>query len=152
MCGRGRRTRQTPLAGPRDIVLEDVVRDDHPLRHDPDKLAHALLRLYESRRRPRAKWRGTRCRTSAYTAPTQMHMAFQIVQILLAIVMIGRDSVADARVGLRCFRLVGQLHLPHAAGVRTNAVRIQQSVVVGTKRVSLPYLYEVLSGLSVAAM
>jgi uncharacterized cofD-like protein len=36
------------------IVVEDVVRDDLPLRHDPDKLAQALLRVYEVRRRVRA--------------------------------------------------------------------------------------------------
>lgn len=33
--------------GPR-VVVEDVVRDDKPLRHDPEKLARVLLRLYEA--------------------------------------------------------------------------------------------------------
>jgi uncharacterized cofD-like protein len=42
-----------PHARP-SIVVEDVVRDDLPLRHDPDKLARALLRVYEERRRVRA--------------------------------------------------------------------------------------------------
>jgi hypothetical protein len=32
------------------IVREDVVRDDQPLRHDPDKLAQVLLRLYNEQR------------------------------------------------------------------------------------------------------
>ena len=36
------------------ILVEDVVRDDLPLRHDPDKLATALLRIYEERRRVRS--------------------------------------------------------------------------------------------------
>jgi uncharacterized cofD-like protein len=33
------------------VVLEDVVRDDLPLRHDPNKLARVLLRVHEQRRR-----------------------------------------------------------------------------------------------------
>jgi uncharacterized cofD-like protein len=36
------------------VMVEDVVRDDLPLRHDPDKLATALLRIYEEERRARA--------------------------------------------------------------------------------------------------
>jgi uncharacterized cofD-like protein len=32
------------------IVIEDVVRDDNPLRHDPDKLAVALLKVFEEQR------------------------------------------------------------------------------------------------------
>jgi hypothetical protein len=35
-------------------VVEDVVRDDHPLRHDPDKLATVLMRIYEEQRRTRS--------------------------------------------------------------------------------------------------
>ena len=40
-------------AGWPTIFLADVVRDDRPLRHDPDKLGQALLRVYEQR--PRVK-------------------------------------------------------------------------------------------------
>ena len=36
------------------VVVEDVVRDDHPLRHDPDKLAAVLMRVYETERRARS--------------------------------------------------------------------------------------------------
>jgi uncharacterized cofD-like protein len=36
------------------IVVEDVVRDGQPLRHDPEKLAQVLARLYEERRRTRS--------------------------------------------------------------------------------------------------
>jgi uncharacterized cofD-like protein len=36
------------------ILLEDVVRDEHPLRHDPDKLATVLLRVYDEERRSRS--------------------------------------------------------------------------------------------------
>jgi uncharacterized cofD-like protein len=36
------------------IVVEDVVRDDHALRHDPDKLATALMRVYDEERRTRS--------------------------------------------------------------------------------------------------
>jgi uncharacterized cofD-like protein len=32
------------------IVVDDVVRADHPLRHDPDKLAAVLMRVYEEQR------------------------------------------------------------------------------------------------------
>src|SRR5439155_2400786 len=32
-----------------EFVPADVVRDDNPLRHDPAKLAEAVMRLYESR-------------------------------------------------------------------------------------------------------
>lgn len=35
------------------VVVEDVVRNDLPLRHDPDKLATALMRAYEEERRHR---------------------------------------------------------------------------------------------------
>jgi uncharacterized cofD-like protein len=34
-----------------ELLFEDVVRENHPLRHDPDKLAAALVRIYEARRR-----------------------------------------------------------------------------------------------------
>ena len=33
------------------VVMDDVVREDRPLRHDPDKLAQALLRIYYARSR-----------------------------------------------------------------------------------------------------
>ncbi len=33
------------------IVEDDVVRDSHPLRHDPDKLADVLLRVHAARKR-----------------------------------------------------------------------------------------------------
>jgi hypothetical protein len=33
------------------VWVEDVVRDDHPLRHDSDKLATVLLRVYEEEQR-----------------------------------------------------------------------------------------------------
>jgi uncharacterized cofD-like protein len=36
------------------VVVEDVVRDDLPLRHDPDKLAAVLLHVYEEERRARS--------------------------------------------------------------------------------------------------
>jgi uncharacterized cofD-like protein len=36
------------------VVVEDVVRDDLPLRHDPDKLATVLMRLYEEERRTKS--------------------------------------------------------------------------------------------------
>jgi uncharacterized cofD-like protein len=45
-------TAPSRLIRPR-ILLEDVVRADHPLRHDPDKLATVLLRLHEEHRRSR---------------------------------------------------------------------------------------------------
>jgi uncharacterized cofD-like protein len=35
------------------VVLEDVVRDDLPLRHDPEKLARVLMKVYEDERRAR---------------------------------------------------------------------------------------------------
>ncbi len=35
------------------VLVEDVVRDDHPLRHDPDKLAGVIMRVYEEERRNR---------------------------------------------------------------------------------------------------
>jgi uncharacterized cofD-like protein len=35
------------------IVVEDVIRDDHPLRHDSDKLATALMRIFEEQRHAR---------------------------------------------------------------------------------------------------
>jgi uncharacterized cofD-like protein len=41
------------LTHPR-VVVEDVVRDDLPLRHDPDKLARVLMRVYEEERRGRS--------------------------------------------------------------------------------------------------
>lgn len=36
------------------VMVEDVVRDDLALRHDPDKLATVLMRIYEEERRSRA--------------------------------------------------------------------------------------------------
>src|SRR6266581_2280542 len=42
------------LTGQPRIVVEDVVRDDHPLRHDPDKLATVLMHIYEEQRRTRS--------------------------------------------------------------------------------------------------
>jgi uncharacterized cofD-like protein len=47
------KTGPTRMTHPR-IVLEDVVRDDLPLRHDPDKLARVLMRVYEEERRGRS--------------------------------------------------------------------------------------------------
>lgn len=44
-----------------EFVPADVVRDDNPLRHDPAKLATALMRLYESRS---GKGRSTRSKES----------------------------------------------------------------------------------------
>jgi uncharacterized cofD-like protein len=45
----------TPNAsGQPRIVVDDVVRDDHALRHDPDKLAVVLMRVYEAERRTRS--------------------------------------------------------------------------------------------------
>jgi uncharacterized cofD-like protein len=41
------------------LVVADVVRDDHPLRHDPDKLARVLLRFYEQQRHTRVNGRYT---------------------------------------------------------------------------------------------
>jgi uncharacterized cofD-like protein len=43
----------TRMTQPR-VVVEDVVRDDHPLRHDPDKLAAVLMHVYEEERRGRS--------------------------------------------------------------------------------------------------
>ena len=40
-------------AGRPKVVVADVVRDDQPLRHDPDKLAHVLLRVHEQQRHTR---------------------------------------------------------------------------------------------------
>ena len=36
------------------VLVEDVVRNDLPLRHDPDKLATALMRVYDEERRHRS--------------------------------------------------------------------------------------------------
>jgi uncharacterized cofD-like protein len=36
------------------VVVADVAREDHPLRHDPDKLAQALMRLFAARARVRS--------------------------------------------------------------------------------------------------
>lgn len=41
------------------VVVEDVVRDDLPLRHDPDKLARVLLRVHEQHRHTRVNGRYT---------------------------------------------------------------------------------------------
>jgi len=46
-------TRPNEAARPQ-VLVEDVVRDDHPLRHDPDKLATVLMRIYEEQRRTRS--------------------------------------------------------------------------------------------------
>jgi uncharacterized cofD-like protein len=46
-------TAPTRTTQPR-VLVEDVVRDDQPLRHDPDKLATVLMRLYEAERRTRS--------------------------------------------------------------------------------------------------
>ena len=43
-------TTSTDLDARPCIVAEDVVRDDHPLRHDPDKLGMVLMRLFAERR------------------------------------------------------------------------------------------------------
>ena len=40
------------LDGPQ-VIVDDVVRDNHPLRHDPDKLAAVLMRIYDEHRRGR---------------------------------------------------------------------------------------------------
>jgi uncharacterized cofD-like protein len=42
------------------VNVEDVVRDDLPLRHDPDKLAAVLMRIYEEERRARSASGGAR--------------------------------------------------------------------------------------------
>ena len=36
------------------VIVEDVVRDDLPLRHDPDKLAGVIMRVYDEERRTRS--------------------------------------------------------------------------------------------------
>jgi 2-phospho-L-lactate transferase/gluconeogenesis factor (CofD/UPF0052 family) len=36
------------------IEVHDVVRDDHPLRHDPDKLAAVVMRIFEEQRHSRS--------------------------------------------------------------------------------------------------
>jgi uncharacterized cofD-like protein len=41
------------------VVVDDVVRDDNSLRHDPDKLATVLMRVYEEQRRARPALNGT---------------------------------------------------------------------------------------------
>jgi uncharacterized cofD-like protein len=47
--------RATPTQAARPhIVVDDVVRDDHALRHDPDKLADVLMRVYAEERRARS--------------------------------------------------------------------------------------------------
>jgi uncharacterized cofD-like protein len=47
-------TASPTTAGHPRVVVEDVVRDDHPLRHDPDKLATVLMRIYDEQRRTRS--------------------------------------------------------------------------------------------------
>ncbi|HEY0581914.1 MAG TPA: gluconeogenesis factor YvcK family protein [Chloroflexota bacterium] len=47
-------TRPDKNSHPR-IVVDDVVRDDHALRHDPEKLAAVLMRVYEEERRTRSQ-------------------------------------------------------------------------------------------------
>ncbi|MBV9599770.1 MAG: YvcK family protein [Chloroflexi bacterium] len=42
------------------VMVEDVVRDDLALRHDPDKLATVLLRIYDEERRARTTSGGAR--------------------------------------------------------------------------------------------
>jgi hypothetical protein len=41
-------TSTAPDASRPQIVEDDVVRDDHPLRHDPDKLAVVLMRVLKT--------------------------------------------------------------------------------------------------------
>jgi uncharacterized cofD-like protein len=41
-------TSTAPDASRPSIVVDDVVRDDHPLRHDPDKLAVVLMRILKA--------------------------------------------------------------------------------------------------------
>jgi uncharacterized cofD-like protein len=41
-------------AGRPHVIVEDVVRDGQPLRHDPDKLAAVLMRTYAGQRRTRS--------------------------------------------------------------------------------------------------
>jgi uncharacterized cofD-like protein len=45
------------------LVVEDVVRDDHPLRHDPEKLATVLMRVFEEQRHHARTMNGTLTRT-----------------------------------------------------------------------------------------
>jgi uncharacterized cofD-like protein len=47
-------TAEPGAVGQPRIAVEDVVRDDHALRHDPDKLAAVLLRIYDEERRARS--------------------------------------------------------------------------------------------------
>jgi uncharacterized cofD-like protein len=47
------KTSPSRSATPR-VLVEDVVRDDLPLRHDPDKLATVLMRVFEAERRARS--------------------------------------------------------------------------------------------------
>jgi len=44
---------QADLTSQPMIVVEDVVRANHPLRHDPDKLAAVLWRVYAEQRHTR---------------------------------------------------------------------------------------------------
>jgi uncharacterized cofD-like protein len=46
------------------VAVEDVVRDDHALRHDPDKLATVLMRIYDEERRARSSNGTVRVRAS----------------------------------------------------------------------------------------
>src|SRR5262249_10903117 len=47
-----------PTSRPR-VVVDDVVRVDNPLRHDPDKLAAVLMHVYEEQRHVRPVPNGT---------------------------------------------------------------------------------------------
>jgi uncharacterized cofD-like protein len=46
-------TGPSPSTHPR-VVVEDVIREDHPLRHDSDKLATVIMRIYEEERRAKS--------------------------------------------------------------------------------------------------
>ena len=53
-----------------EFVPADVVRDDNPLRHDPHKLASAVMRLYESVKGPNGKVRDQERQRANGTART----------------------------------------------------------------------------------
>ena len=96
------RRRRRPIS--RCVVVEDVVRDDHPLRHDPDKLAMVLMRICTKSIAVTRSLRTGRCgRALAYTPSTSMHIAFQIVQIMLAIVLIGAVLLQTRGSGFSAF-------------------------------------------------
>ncbi len=55
-------TAESDLESHPRVVVDDVVRDDHPLRHDPHKLGTAIMRLFAEQRRrvPNGTVRSTR--------------------------------------------------------------------------------------------